>query len=347
MTNTIDSSTIKIERIIVHDIPKHAKDDFSITPNYSQKESTLTDGLKLFFKDKIVQSISSESSLKICYDKNNSSPIPWIIEKLLKSDGSELVKQSKLIAKNLYEIQVGSNAAGILVIIFGKIHSNNSCIILKLERDKGAQLTLDEETKTYNIHEVKDLMLTQKTKIFKIAFFFLRNDFTVDFDGRIMDFQINLKAKDEVKTWFMNKFLGCKAYEDPKITTQYFYHYTRQFINTLEDDLEKTKYIQDLNSYVQKNVYKISAKEFADDYIVSTAHRNDYKGYIFSKNFIFTSFIKDISQIKRNIRMFAVSFENGISILGEKGSFDSKVKLESLPNGQHRAEITSKIKKIS
>ncbi len=347
MAQKIDTSTIQIERIIVHDIPKHKKGELEIEPTYSQKESKLTDGLRIFFKDKVVQSLSSDKSFKICFDEENTSPISWITNEFLNSDGSDIVSQSIAITKHLFEIQVGYNAAGILVIIFGKINSFNTCIILKLEKDKGAQLKLDLKTKSYNIEEVKDLMLTEKTKIFKVAMFILRENFKIKYDGFIMDYQIEIKEKKEATTWFINKFLGCRAFEDPKITTQHFYNYTRTFIDTISDDIERAKYIQDLNSYVQKNTPTLSPKEFADDYLLTTEHKNDYKNYLDSKKFNFTSFPKDITQIEKHVKKITIAFVNDISIIGNKGILDKKVKLEKLENGQTRAEVISKIRRIT
>ena len=295
-TKKIDLSTIVIERIIVHDIPRHQKGDYSIAPNYSQKESKLTDGLRLFFKDKVVQALASDKAFKICYDDdNNESPISWLVNESLNSDGSMITVHSKAIAKYLFEIQVGSNAAGILVIIHGTVNGHNASIILKLEMDKGAQLTLDPKTKSYDIQEVENLMLTQKTKIYKVAMFILRDDFKTNYDGIIMDYQIDTKAKKEVITWFIGKFLGCKAFEDPKIVTQKFYNLTKAFINTLEEPILKAKYLQDLNSYIQKNSPTINPKEYADDYLTTTAHRNNYKNFLENKNFKFSSSVKWMS----------------------------------------------------
>jgi hypothetical protein len=346
MAQKIDTTTILIERIIVHDIPKHKKGEKGIEPNYSEQESKLTQGLRNFFKDKVVQALGSDKSFKICFNEESDSPVSWITNEVLKSDGSNFVLQSKAITKHLFEIQVGYNAAGILVAIFGKVNSFNTCIILKLEKDKGAQLTLDPKTHSYNIAEIEDLMLTQKTKIFKVAMFILRDDFKAKYDGVMMDYQIDIKEKKEVTTWFMDKFLGCRAFEDPKITTQHFYNHTRAYINTIQDDIDRAKYIQDLNSYVQKNSLTLNPKEFADDYLRTTAHRNDYKNFLQTKKFKFTSFPKDLTQIDRQVRKITLTFDNEISIVGNKGTFDKKVKLEKLNNGQTRAEITSKIRSI-
>jgi hypothetical protein len=347
MAHKIDTTTILIERIVVHDIPKHKKGEKGIEPIYSQEESKLTDGLRMFFKDKVVQSLNSDKSFKICFDEDNPSPISWIANEVLTSDGSNIVSQSKALTKHLFDIQVGYNAAGILVVVFGKVNSMNTCIILKLEKDRGAQLTLDPKTKSFNIAEVEDLMLTQKTKIFKVAMFILRDNFKAKFDGLIMDYQIDIKEKKEVTTWFIDKFLGCRAFEDPKITTQHFYNYTRTYIDTIPDDINRAKYIQDLNSYVQKNTLTLNPKEFAEDYLTTTEHRNDYRNYLQTKKFNFTSFPKDLSQIDRQVKKITLAFDNDISIVGNKGTFDKKVKLEKLDDGQTRAEVISKIRSIT
>jgi hypothetical protein len=346
MAKKIDLQTIEIEHIIVHDIPKHAKGNQEILPNYSENESNITDGLRAFFKHKVVQALGSDKSFKICYDNNKSSPISWLNEEILASNGKKIVEHSKTITKHLFEIQVGTNAAGILVVITGKVNGMPVCIILKLERDNGAQLKLDPNTKSYNIQEVYDLMLTQRTKIFKVALFIQRKDFLVKFDGLIMDYQIDVKSKKEVTTWFIDRFLGCIAFEDPKITTQHFYNYTRAFIQTIDDEIDKIKYIQDLNSYIQKNSTTLNPREFADDYFKTTKHKNDYNKYLENKNFRFNAFPKDTSQIDRYIQKIIIIFENDISIIGNKGTLKNNVKLSRLENGKVRAEITSKIKNI-
>lgn len=346
MTKKIDTSTIAIERIIVHDVPKHKKDDLKIEPNYSEQESKITDGLRSFFRDKVIQALNSDKCFKICFDDSSDSPMSYIVAEMLGTDGNEVVKQSKSITKHLFEKQIGINTAGILVVIFGKVNSHNAVIVLKLERDTGAQLTMDNETHSYNIEEVRDLMLTQKTKIFKVAMFILRSDFNSKYDGLIMDYQIDMKLKKEVTNWFMDKFLGCKAFEDPKITTQHFFHHTRAYINTLEDPLDRVKYTQDLNSYVQKNTQTLNPKEFADDYL-KVEHRDNYKKFLESKKFKFTSFPKDLSSIDRIIKKITLQFANDISIIGNKGTFDKEVKLKKMKNGNTKAEIVSKITKIS
>jgi len=346
MSTAIKLNTIKIEKVIVHSIPKHAKDKLDVEPTYSELESTLSGGLKLFFKDKIIQALGSHKSFKICFNNGSESPVSYVCTEMIAKSADGFVQHSKVLAKHLFEIQVGSNAAGILVCIYGTVNGHGTCFLLKLEMDKGMQLQLDPKTNSYDIAEVENLMLTQKTKIFKVAMFVSRTDFKAKYDGQIMDYQIDIKSKKEVSTWFMDKFLGCIAFEDPKITTQLFYNLTRGYIETLEEPIDKAKYLQDLNSYVQKNNNTLSAEEFANDYLLETDQKSGYAAFLKSKDFTLSSFLKDNTQIENQVKRIMVTFENDISIIGNKGILDEKVKFQKLDNGQTRAEITSKIKKV-
>lgn len=345
MATKLDTSTIVIEKIIVHSIPRHKKGDFSIEPQYSEQESSLPDGLRVFFKDKIISSLQSNKELRVCYDTDNLSPVSTYINQIINSNGEDFVEQSKLMTKYLFEIQDGQNASGILVVIFGKINEQKTCIIIKLERDEGAQLELDTKTKSFNIKDVKDLMLTRKTKIYKVGLFVDKAVFKIKYDGSTADLQIDPKTKKEITTWFIEKFLGCIPLADPRGTTKKFYDLTTTFIQSIEDSIKKAKYTQDLNSYLQKNSHRISAREFADDYM-ETTEKDRYNLYLKEKNFRMSEFPKDNTFIDNKIKTITMLFSNDIAIVGKKGTFDKNVKLERQNDGNTKAEIISKVKSI-
>lgn len=343
----IDLSSIIIEKLIVHDIPKHKKSEIIITPSYSEQESSTTDGMRVFFKGKITAALLGKKSFKICIDPKKDSPVPLYIKNILKKDKDSFVSDSKKIADRLLASQDGVNAAGILLVISGKISDKNTCIILKLERDNGIQLELNTETNSFDLIDIKNLMLTQKTKIFKVALFIQRDDFDIKYDGFLTDYQIDMKAKKEIQTFFMDNFLGCVPFQDPKFSTQKFYNYTRTYIDTLDDEIVKAKYTQDLNSYIQKNQGTVNPREFAEDYFETPEDKDNYKKYLVEKGFSFdNAYLKDTALIINKIRKITITFENDISIIGNKGTIDDKVQLIKLDNGQHKAEIISKIKNV-
>lgn len=341
----IDFAFLTINKIIIHDIPKHKKNDHNITPSYSEQESVITEGMRLFFQEKIKTALNSPLSFKVCFNNNENAIVSSYISRIIESDAN-YIENSKEIAKSLFIKQMGSNAAGILLIIRGDIEDKKVCVVMKLERDNGAKLVLNEDTKSYNIEEVRDLMLTHKTKVFKVAFFVDRTDFNIDYDGLLMDYQINLITKKETNTFFMN-FLECIALYDPKIKTQKFYSLTKKFIDTIENPLTRSKYIQDMNSYLQNNLTIVSPEDFANNFMIDTEHKNNYKILLEEEDFTFDSFIKDRTLVNSFIDKICIEFENDIFIVGKGGSFEDKVILTPEGNnGQYKAEILSKIKKI-
>lgn len=345
MAKPIDVQRMSITSMIVHDIPKHKFGDFTLEPTYSKTESTLTDGLRIFFKQKIVDALKSDRAIKVVFNDESESPISLLTSELFTSE-SKLISNSMLMTKHLFEIQGGNNSGGILVIMFCKAGSQKAIILMKLERDNGVQLKIDPLTSSIDILEVQNLMLTQRTKVFKIALMPCVDDYEIDYDGIVMDFQIDVKARNDSHTFFISDFLGCRPFKDPKTTTQEFYKHTKAYIKLIDDEIKRAKYTQDLNSYLQKNSQKLSPKEFAEDYLTTAEHRDRYKEFLKSKNFKMESFIKDTSLISNKIEKISVEFENGITILGKKGTFENKVKMTKADNGKHKAEIISKIKKI-
>ena len=340
----IDYSQLIIERLIIQDVPRHKKNEEG-TPIFSENEGTITDGLKLFFQDKVKAALNSDQAFKVCLRDETDSSVPRCVRTILNSD-DEFIESSKEIATNLFNFQKGSNSAGILLIIKARIINHHVCVILKLERDNGAQLVLDHTTRTFNVEEVRDLMLTKKTKVFKVALLVNRDDYAIDYDGVLMDYQINIKDKKGTNSFFLD-FMGCFPFDDPKMATKNFYNLTREFIDGITDVLIRAKYVQDLNSYLQMNQNTISPREFANNYMIETEHKNQYEQFLLSKSFAFETYTKDNTLINSHVEKILLQFENGISIMGSNGSLEGKVNLQR--NEQTdicTAIIESKIKKI-
>jgi len=347
MSKELDFGVLSLKNIIVHDIPKHRKDDYSVAPNYSEAETILDETLKLFFKTKINHALNSDKSLKICFDTNTTSPMPYLVGETVRSDISQFVFFSKEMGKHLHEIQSGINPAGILLVMHGHVNMHRCCIVMKLERDSGAQLKLNEKTRSIDIQQVKDLMLTEKTKVFKVGVFFDREMAKTEYDGYVSDFQNNMKAKSSATSQFMENFLGCFPFDDPSISTKKFYELTRSFIFSQPDKLSQAKYLQDLNSYVQKNNTHLNPREFAEDYLNTAKERDAYKDFLTKNNFAFQSFPKSITLIDNKIKKITLEFANGISVIGDKGTFKEKVTITQAENGEHEATIKSRIKKVN
>lgn len=179
MTKDLDFVSLTIEKAIIHDLPKHykkPKDDESVEPRLSKKESKMSPFMRSFFKEKMIGALKGEKSFKVCYDKNHSSPVSWLVGDLIEND-KVFVEKTHLIAHHLFKVQNGQNSGGILIVLLCKIKEIKTCVIFKLDKEQGAQLTENEESESFDIEEVRNLMLSDKTKIMKIALLTLKENF--------------------------------------------------------------------------------------------------------------------------------------------------------------------------
>ena len=103
----IDYSQLIINRLIIHDVPKHKKQEDG-SPYYSENESTITDGLRLFFQDKVKTALNGDQAIKVCFKEETGSSVPDCVNNILNSDIS-FIEKSKDIATNLFHFQKGNN----------------------------------------------------------------------------------------------------------------------------------------------------------------------------------------------------------------------------------------------
>ncbi len=340
-----DIALLEISKIIVHDVPRHKKDDTSPQIDYSNKESNLTPELKLFFKDKLTE-IISKKSFRVRFNSSITSPVPAIITELNSSSPRiDFVEPSKKIAKHLYDIQKGTNPAGIIVIIEGKINAKNILAILKVERDEGAKIEKNSGQNYLDIVTVHDLLLTKKTKLFKASIFFNRIDYELDYEGYVADNQRQISSMKEVADFFLSDFLGCEYYDDTRIMTKNFFEFTQTYITKVEDPIKKAKYYEHLLSYTNKPDNSLSFLEFSMEYL-EMGDRQIYEDHMRLNKFPEDNFRKDTELIQSHIKKMMIDFENDISIISKNGDIGNKVKLSSIDNGYTKAEIISKIKKV-
>src|SRR5436305_3802713 len=109
-----DLALLVVNKVIIHEVPKHSRQGDGSAPVYSEVESPLDRDLAMFFHGKMITSLRSNKSFDICIDPVCASPIPGLLTRHLSSDGNEFVEISKRIAEHLYNIQDGTNPGGLL-----------------------------------------------------------------------------------------------------------------------------------------------------------------------------------------------------------------------------------------
>lgn len=339
-----DYSTLKINKLIIHEVPKINSTD-GCQPTFSEIESSLkNDNIRLLI-NKIVSTIGSNKAYDITFDPAIDSPIPYQVMELF-NDETKFLQISKEIALHLSRIQDRRNSSGFIFILLGENEEKKIVGILKIEMEEGAraQQTLLEGKMTYDIVNIKDLILTKNTSLYKVSIFHKQKDGEDHYTGKVCDNQISVKG--EIANFFLQKFLGCKLIQDPQKSTKDFFDASENYIiECVNNPRLQCNYKLHLLSYLSSNINTINPDLFANTYLESN-DKPKYIRYLKDKGVDSKNIIRDISSIENRLKQMKLFFENGISIIGSQKAFKDDIKIEELDDGKVKAEVISKLKKL-
>lgn len=230
-------NTFSIDDIIVHKVPvKNAPG--TTGPLLSEAASPHDDNVFYFFRQRM-SGVMANRGLPVEPDPAraaSNAKVGVVLEAVagLVSDPAELVPASQAIAQRLYETQDGRNPAGILVVARAQ-----PCVgILKLEHEKGVQAEQSRDADGQIVFRVilhDDLLLTEKTAVFKSAVFRRRSDA----DATMVAEASDLQNQRDLAGFFLAEFLGCRLVDDPPEATRKYFDAAETFVNAAVSDPEK------------------------------------------------------------------------------------------------------------
>lgn len=342
-----DFGTLRVERVIIHDIPRHKAGEEGIEPVLSEVESALTQELKNYFREKINGSVTSSSAFDVIFNPTTTSPVPQHVCDCVNDDGQEFINISQQIARHLFNIQSGINSKGLLAFVDCRLQGQRALSILKLEREEGVRLltTTVDGRHTFNLDLIKELMLTGKTRLFKIGLF-VQPGATIDsVEGVVCDYQ-RFAAKTEVADFFLSKFLGCQLTIVPDVATKHFFLTSEQFCNEEIPDPElRGQYLTHLFSELTSQRGSINPRTFAEDSL-QEPDRQRYLTYLEEHETPVTAFNKDTNLIDTRIKLMNVQFASGVNITAPNDVFQERVRLTQLETGDTKAEVTDRVKRM-
>lgn len=340
-----DLATLSISRIIIHDVPYHKKAGGGGGPTLSQIESPTNAELILFISEHIKKTIKPPNGFQVVRDPQSQSPMPQLILDILNG-GPNFVRDSQTAAMHLYAVQTGVNPGGLLAICdcqFGD--GTGGLAILKLEREEGVRLQQDQVRgrNTFQLSLLHELILTQKTKLYKIGLFTEDDGEPV---GTVCDQQRGYTPRSEIASFFLSTFLGFRLKEEPTVSTKRFFESAEEFINeNVDNPVDQAEYHGHLVSELLSNRQIVNPNRFANDYL-KTRDRQRFISHLREQGAPTVQFPKDNELIDPRLKKTVIEFESGIQVRGKQEALDEKMTLRRQQGREVEATIKDRLKDI-
>ncbi len=310
-----DLATLTIRQVIFHDVPHNPKGQ-TAPPILADDVTDLDPQRKGHLRNKLIQVLGSKHAYPIVFDIETRSPVPEQVRAftLQDADVDQFVAMSQVLAKYLSELQHGAISSGLLCAMDVSCGGLAGIVLMKLEREEGAQLELTDHAgkKAFDLDMLDNLVLTRGTKLFKAALFLRTGSDDGDFRSTACDSQTRVTASDEMAVFWL-RFLGAGFTVAPRIATQRFYDAALNFINTtVSNPVQKEELFEHLQSQIKSPQKTFSPKSFIHDYVPAKL-KVEFTEHLKTANSLNT-FRKDVSDIGSRLRTSAYLTAHGVRV---------------------------------
>lgn len=298
-----DLAATIVRHVIFHDVPEKGHEG-SAEPLLSDVATKVDASQKHHLLTKLTRVITSTKAYPVRFLTKTASPVP-VQARLLTAnsfDRKRFIDGSRELANYLFEQHTKATSPGLLCVIDGVSAGNPAFVLMKLERERGAQLELSgkEGEKTFSMSVLNDLVLTDGTRLFKSAMFIRTGAGDDDFKAQACEGQYHVFSADDLAKFWM-RFLGCGFVVEPRVATQRFFESTLEFISTVvTEPVVKATIYEHLQSQMKANNRTFAPQNFIQDY-VPEEYQEPYREYLGEAKIPLTQFRKDVSDIEKSL----------------------------------------------
>ena len=341
----MDPSSFQVVSVMVHDVPRPEEGSGLVL---TDAPVGLDDALRSYFRRKVIQSLKARG-VEVVVDPTGHPAVRDAVQRI-QADQRLLAAESQAIAQHLFHIQTKRNSPGLLAVIAGSTDAGPCVSIIKLEREEGVRVRMNlvQGQRVIDLEFLRDLTLTDKTKVFKTSILLLGEVHTTDsLHGTVSDDQRGRSEGTGVANFFLYTFLGCKLRENPEKITLEFFEAGEEFINEdVSDPIKKGRYQVALLAAMQDNVMDLRPRGFANTHLEA----NDQSAFLqraASRGIALeTAFEKDTHLIRSKIQGFKLIFQSGMTLIGRREDLDQRVHLPEEGEAAQEVRISDSIKRL-
>ncbi len=336
-------SNLLIETLIIHEIPQALAAQKEEHLSLSAGAAPVGQDELNFFRERVTQSLDGHG-VASRFSDTAQSPVPASVMALL-ADGAALVPESQAIATYLYQQQPGNSPEGLLAVMLGRVDQDKAIAVMKLQKQAGLQVTPTTTASgqpTLTVEILDELMLTDRTRVFKVAVFLVDSDGVLH--GTASDEQLGSNASGGVAAFFMNT-LGCVPAESPAVLTKRFFDEVGAFINeSVSDDATKLRYAEALRTEIASHVAAIEPSRFIAAHI-DPPDRDHLEAHLRDRDVPLAAFPKDAQGVQPRLNRRTLRTRRGVSVRGEAGTFTELVTVQEF-NGRNAVIIHDDVAEV-
>lgn len=301
MITADDLGATTIRHVIFHDVPERGRGGVVLL---SDTETSVDGTQKNHLLVKLTRVIKSRKAYPVSFNSTTGSPVPTQVRLLTAGsyDQTQFIAGSRILANYLFEQHNKTTSPGLLCVIDAVSAGKAAIVLMKLERERGAQLELSgpEGERTFSMSVLNDLVLTDGTRLFKAAMFIRTGTGNDDFKLQVCEGQNHVFSADDVRQFWMT-FLGCSFLIEPRVETHRFFDSTLKFIgDVVTEPTVKAEIYDHLQSQMKSNTAVFAPENFIQEY-VPEEYQELYREHLQKANIPLTQFHKDVSEIQRSL----------------------------------------------
>lgn len=218
----MDLINLQLSKVIIHEVFRRSEGATApMEANCSDMLENLDDDGIDALRDRIVAAAASNSRcLKM--DITHSGPESMVASAalLLDSDDVLFVHNSKTVATHLARSQQSrSIPGGIVVVVSGTAGASQRRLVVVIKAEVHSGFTKEQQSNgTLVLKYLKSLLLTEKTKLYKMGLFIEnpptpQNQFPANWDAYVYDDGLTASNKYDAAKYFYEGFLGCNFFQ--------------------------------------------------------------------------------------------------------------------------------------
>jgi hypothetical protein len=319
---SIDLADLKIDKFVIHTIPKRTADRTVCQPIYAKKVINLPPVAAASVQVRITEALGKSShSIEVAFDQYGADSFLQIGATLMHCAEARFLTESRLLAGKLAKAQVNRDlAASKLLVATGRAGggAKRFLLVIKAEMQDGFA-----ENANNDLDHLTELFLTPSQKLFKMGIISEElaakpEDGLYNLDNyaaRLFDHLLTATETRPAAHYFYSQFMGVEPVVSDKRLTRDFYEKTRSFVNScrLGQD-EKIDLLEALRVDLKSKNALIHVKAFAEQHMEKD-ERDEYIAFMRAEGFPRTAVTKDTEFVKSRLsRKQRIRFQHGVEL---------------------------------